>query len=218
MKTHDEKMSGFPKAGVYLVTSESLSAGRSTLDIVGAALKAGIKLVQLREKDLSARELVRIGEKIRNLTRQFDALLIINDRVDVAVAVEADGVHLGQDDFPVEKARDLAPDLIIGASTHSLKEAVEAEKKGASYVNIGPVYPTGTKSWTGDYVGIAGLKKIAPALNIPFTVMGGIKAGNIAELRNAGATVFAVVTAITAADDPASAAEDLLKKAKGETQ
>ncbi|MFW6152174.1 MAG: thiamine phosphate synthase [Verrucomicrobiota bacterium] len=218
MKTHDDKMSAFEEAGVYLVTSESLSAGRSTLEIVKTALEAGIKLVQLREKDCSARKLVRMGEKVRNLTRQFGALLIINDRVDVALAVEADGVHLGQDDFPVEKARVMGPDLIIGASTHSLKEALEAEKKGASYVNIGPVYPTGTKSWTGDYLGIEGLKNIAPALNIPFTVMGGIKAGNLDALKKAGANVFAVVTAITAADDPASATKDLLKKARGETQ
>ncbi len=216
MEKHDRNMLKFQDAGIYLVTSESLSNGRSTPYIVEAALKAGIKLVQLREKDFSARKLILAAEKLRDMTRQFDALLIINDRVDVALAVEADGVHLGQDDFPVEKARALAPDLIIGASTHNYREAREAEKKGASYVNIGPIYPTNTKSWAGDYLGTKGLKHIAPELSIPFTVMGGIKAENIAGLREVGAKIFAVITAITGADNPESAAENLLEKAKGE--
>ena len=116
-------MRRFRDAGLYLVTSQSLSSGRATLEIVRAALAGGVKLVQLREKDLSTRRLLGLARKVRELTAKAGALLIINDRLDIALAVGADGVHLGQDDLPVDEARKIAPDLIIGASSHSRKEA-----------------------------------------------------------------------------------------------
>jgi thiamine-phosphate pyrophosphorylase len=205
-----QRMRQFSAAGLYLVTSESMSAGRSTVQVVRAALEGGVRLVQLREKDYPTRDLVTLARNVRNLTQDAGALLIINDRVDIALAVGADGVHLGQDDLPIADARRVAPDLILGASSHSEEEARSAEQQGASYVNIGPLFPTGTKSWSGAYLGLDGLKRIAPCVSIPFTVMGGIKSEHIADLRAAGARTIAVVTAITAAADPARAARDLL--------
>ncbi len=208
---HDERMRRFNAAGLYLVTSQSLSAGRSTQDVVRAALAGGVRLIQLREKELPLRAYVTLAEELRDLTAQAGALLIINDRVDVALTVGADGVHLGQDDFPVPAARRLAPDLIIGASTHSIEDARRAQDEGASYLNIGPVFPTGTKRWEGEFLGVEGVKRIARVTKIPFTVMGGIKKEHFSELVRAGARTLALVTAVTAADDPQRAAHELLE-------
>jgi thiamine-phosphate pyrophosphorylase len=204
-------MRRFNAAGLYLVTSQSLSAGRSTQDVVRAALAGGVRLIQLREKELPLRAYVTLAEELRDLTAQAGALLIINDRVDVALTVGADGVHLGQDDFPVPAARRLAPDLIIGASTHSIEDARRAQDEGASYLNIGPVFPTGTKRWEGEFLGVEGVKRIARVTKIPFTVMGGIKKEHFSELVRAGARTLALVTAVTAADDPQRAAHELLE-------
>ena len=138
---HTERLRRLRQAGIYLVTSQALSAGRTTLEIAQAALAGGIRLIQLREKELPTREFFRLAEQMRQLTDDVGALLIITDRLDIALAVGADGVHLGQEDLPITAARRLAPDLIIGASTHSIAEAQQAEKDGASYINIGPLFP-----------------------------------------------------------------------------
>jgi len=208
---HAERMSRFREAGLYLVTSQAMSAGRTTQDIVKAALSGGVKLIQLREKEMPLREYLELAHVVRGLTAREGALLIINDRVDVALAVGADGVHLGQDDFPPREARRLGPDLIIGASTHSVEEALRAQDEGASYINIGPIYPTGTKVWEGAFLGLAGLRTIAAVSRVPFSVMGGIKISHIPGLLNAGARTIALVTAVTAAPTPADAARELLK-------
>ncbi len=203
---HAERMRQFAAAGLYLVTSQAQSAGRSTPDIVAAALRGGVRLIQLREKELCARDLLAMAHKVRELTARRGALLIVNDRLDIAMAVGADGVHLGQTDLPVAEARKLAPDMLIGASSHSVAEAGAAEAAGASYVNIGPLFPTQTKEWRGAFIGIDGMRRIAAVLTVPFTVMGGIKEHHIAELAQAGARIFAMVTAVTAAADPECAA------------
>ncbi|MGI6086736.1 MAG: thiamine phosphate synthase [Kiritimatiellia bacterium] len=207
---HTERLRRLRQAGIYLVTSQALSAGRTTLEIAQAALAGGIRLIQLREKELPTREFFRLAEQMRQLTADVGALLIINDRLDIALAVGADGVHLGQEDLPITAARRLAPDLIIGASTHSIAEAQQAEKDGASYINIGPLFPTQTKQWDGEFLGLEGLRRISATVSLPFTVMGGIKPNHIPELRRAGAQIIAVVTAITAASDPERAARELL--------
>jgi thiamine-phosphate pyrophosphorylase len=203
-------MERFTRTGLYLVTSEEFSAGKSTVHIVQAALAGGVKLVQLREKALSSRDLLSLARCIRELTAASEALLIINDRLDIALACDADGVHLGQEDLPVRDARRLAPDMIIGASSHNATQAVEAETQGASYVNIGPLFPTDTKNWRREFLGVDGLKQISKKLTIPFTVMGGIKKEHVAELCAAGARTIAVVTAVTAAGDPRAAAAELV--------
>ena len=212
MSIHDERMQRFRAAGLYLVTSQSLSAGRSTLDIVRQALVGGVTLIQLREKDLPLRDTLELARDVRALTKPYGCLLIINDRIDVALAAGADGVHLGLDDLPIDAARSIAPDLIIGASSHTIKEAEAAQAAGASYVNIGPIYPTQTKNWTEAYLGIEGLRRIAPHVNIPFTVMGGIKQPHIPELCAAGASTIALVTAVTAAPNPEQTARELLEE------
>jgi len=174
------------------------------------ALAGGVRLIQLREKDMPISRLTKLAEKIRAMTKKKGALLIINDCLDLALAVGADGVHLGQDDLPVARARNIAPDLIIGVSTHSLKEALAAQRAGASYINIGPLFPTKTKKWNEKFLGIQKMKQIASKIKIPFTVMGGIKAEHIPDLIRAGVKTIAVVTAVTAADNPRKAAKQLL--------
>ena len=207
---HRERMAQFLNAGLYLVTSQPLSAGRRTLDIVEQALNGGVRLIQLREKELSTASFTALAHEVRVLTGARDALFIVNDRLDVALSVGADGVHLGQDDLPVAEARRLAPELIIGASTHSEEELQAAQAAGASYVNIGPLFPTRTKEWTGAYLGWEGLERLARIATVPYTVMGGIKNSHIPELTKKGVRTIAVVTAVTGAAQPEQAARDLL--------
>ncbi|MFA5043070.1 MAG: thiamine phosphate synthase [Kiritimatiellia bacterium] len=213
---HTDRLRRFQRAGLYLVTSQALSRGRTTLEIVDAALRGGARLVQLREKGMPMPDFLQLAGQVRARTAQAGALLIINDRLDAALAVGADGVHLGQTDFPIAAARRLAPDLIIGASTHSPAEAQAAGRAGASYINIGPLFPTQTKRTSGEFLGLEGLKEIARHATIPWTVMGGIKPEHIPALIQAGARTIAVVTAITAADAPAQATRELLFKIRGQ--
>jgi thiamine-phosphate pyrophosphorylase len=207
---HTERMQRFTQAGLYYVTSEPLSAGRSTLDVLNEALDGGIRLVQLREKTFERKAFTQLAEAARELTDRYDAILIVNDYLDIALAAGADGVHLGQQDLPVAAARRVAPDLIIGASSHTREEFLDAQAAGASYINIGPLFPTKTKEWLGDYLGIDGMRDIAQLAKVPFTVMGGIKTEHIPELVAAGAQTIALVTAISAQPSPRDAATALL--------
>lgn len=186
---------------IYPVTCERLSAGRSDLEVLEAVIGGGARIIQLREKEYSGRDLYHLALAFRRITRQAGVLLFINDHLDIAVAVEADGVHLGQDDLPVAAARRLAPELLIGASTHSLEEALQAQRDGADYVNIGPIFPTKTKEGVRDYLGPEAIRTIGGGLEVPFTVMGGINETNIDQVLAAGARRVAMVTAITQAAD-----------------
>jgi thiamine-phosphate pyrophosphorylase len=206
--THAERLRVFDEADLYVVITEALCAGRSALDILGMTLAAGVRLVQLREKDLDGRRLYERAREFRRLTTAAGALLIINDRLDIAMAAGADGVHLGQEDLPLEAARRVAPELIIGASTHSLEEALAAQATGASYVNIGPIFATQTKEGVAP-LGPEMIDRIVPHLRIPWTTMGGIKSTNIDQVVCRGAKHPAVITAVTAAADPTAAARKL---------
>lgn len=203
------RMARFESSDLYVVITEAFCAGRSALDVLDATLAAGVRLIQFREKDFDDRQLYQRALAFRERTRAADALLIIDDRVDIALAVEADGVHLGQSDLPIRAARALAPDLILGASSHTLKEALAAQDAGASYVNIGPIFPTQTKSVPTRALAPAMIDAIAPHLRIPWTTMGGIKLDNIHEVLKRGARHVAVVTAVTAAADVHAAAKEL---------
>lgn len=207
---HASRMARFVEAGLYLVTSQSLSAGRTTLAVVDAVLSAGVRLIQLREKEMGTADMMALAREVRERTERVGALLLINDHVDVALAVGADGVHLGLADMPIPEARRLGRNLIIGASSHTIEEAKRAEAEGASYVNIGPVFPTKTKSWEDAFLGVEGVRLISREVGIPFTVMGGIQPEQVPELCAVGARTLAVVTAVTAAEDPGAAAGDLL--------
>ncbi len=205
----DERMRRFADADLYVVITEAFCNGRPALTVLDAVLEAGVRLVQLREKDCADHELHARALAFRERTRAHGALLIIDDRVDVALAAGADGVHLGEHDLPVEAARRIAPDLILGASSHNLPEALAAQDAGASYVNIGPIFATQTKRVPSGALGPGAIDEIAPRLRIPFTTMGGIKAHNIGELLRRGARHIAVVTAVTAAPDVCAAAREL---------
>jgi thiamine-phosphate pyrophosphorylase len=199
----------FRETDLYVVITECFCAGRTALAVLDEVLAAGVGVVQLREKEIDDRELFERALVFRERTLRAGALLIIDDRVDVALAAEADGVHLGQSDLPVREARRLAPGLLIGASSHTPEQAWEAQAAGASYVNIGPIYPTQTKATGIPALGPSALNRTAPRLTIPYTVMGGIKAHNLVALLERGARHVAVVTAVTAADDIAGAARTL---------
>jgi len=196
---YEDRLTLLNHIDLYPVTCQELSSGRTNLEVLDAVLAGGVKIIQLREKDWSKKDVYDLAVIFKKKTRACNALLIINDHIDIALAVDADGVHLGQNDLPVNAARKIAPDLIIGASSHHLDQALQAEKDGADYINIGPVFPTKTKKDAPEFIGINAIKTIGPKLNKPFTVMGGINQTNIHEVLKAGARRVAMVTGITRA-------------------
>lgn len=205
----------FEQVDLYPVTCEKLSAGRSNVEVLEQIVRGGAKIIQLREKELSTRDFYHMALKFREMTTKAGILLIVNDRIDIAMAVEADGVHLGQEDLPLSAARALAPDLLIGASTHSLEEALQAQEEGVDYVNIGPIFPTKTKEGVEKFLGPDAIAAISPYLRTPFTVMGGINASNIDQVLMKGARRVAMVTAVTEAPDIAQAVSSLRAKIQG---
>jgi thiamine-phosphate pyrophosphorylase len=196
---------------IYPVTCQELSEGRSNLEVLAAVLAGGAKIIQLREKLWDKKDLYELALEFRKLTRTHDALLIINDHVDVALAAGADGVHLGQEDLPIKAARYIAPELIIGASSHNLIQALTAEQNGADYVNIGPIFPTKTKANTVRFLGPEAIAEIGPQLTVPYTTMGGIHPDNIGRVLEAGARRVAMITGITRASDIAARVRQLRK-------
>jgi len=195
---------------LYLVTDRGLAKGRSTLDIVRAAVSGGVTCVQLREKDCSTREFIEQAIAIKDFLKERRVPLIINDRVDVALAVGADGVHLGQTDMPLKTAQKILGDsMIIGISAESLEDAVEAEKGGADYLGVSPIYATPTKTDTAPPLGLEGLRSIRQAVNLPLVGIGGLNRDNAADVIRSGGDGVAVVSAIVSAGDPAGAARNL---------
>jgi len=198
-----ERIEAFKETDVYPVITTDFCAGRSPETITEAVLTGGAKILQIREKNMPDGDFLFLLKKIRQLTRKYGALLIVDDRVDAALAAEADGVHLGQEDFPVPEARKLAPELLFGLSTHNEREVIQAQQAGCNYLNIGPIYPTRTKQLTCHSLGLKTLKNLIPMVHCPFSVMGGIKMEHLPELYSCGAKHIAAVTAFTLADDPA---------------
>ncbi|MDA8410310.1 MAG: thiamine phosphate synthase [Treponema sp.] len=195
---------------LYLVTDRSLSRGRSTESLVEAAIRGGATVVQYREKNLSTRMMIEEAAAIAAICRRLGALFIVNDRLDVALAVGADGLHVGQDDMPARVARDLlGPAAILGVSAGSGAEAKKAEAAGADYIGASPIFSTPTKTDAGPALGIAGLSAMAAATTLPVVAIGGINADNARSLIAAGASGLAVVSAIVAADDPEVSARNL---------
>lgn len=196
---------------LYVVTGPELSRGRSLEEVTASALKGGAGCVQLRAKGLGKRPLLKAAREMRRLTEDAGATLIINDHLDIALAAGADGVHLGQDDLPIPEARRLAgPALLLGASTHTLEQALEAEREGADYINVGPVFPTQTKQGGSPPVGPALITRVKAEVRTPQTCMGGIHLGNVREVVLAGADRVAVVSAVVAAEDIEQAARALV--------
>ncbi len=197
----------------YLVTQQTLSEGRSTVEIVEKAIDGGIDAVQLREKEMSAKDRYELGQTLRELTAEAGVALIVNDRVDLACAIDADGVHLGQSDLPISVAREqLGDEATIGVSVSTVSEARLAAITGADYLGVGAIYGTTSKPQAPtaeDGLGLEALSDIVQTVRIPVTAIGGISPENAAEPIEAGASSVAVISAITAADDPAAAADDL---------
>lgn len=206
-----ERMELFSQVDLYPVISSEYTNGRPVLEVLKSIADGGARIVQLREKNIDKCDFYKLAEQYRLITSEYNMLLIINDHLDVALAVDADGVHLGQEDLPLTAARRIAPELILGSSTHNIPEVLEAQELGASYINIGPINSTNTKLLTYQSLGIDGLKEVAAVSTVPFTVMGGIKAGDIQPLVQAGAKKIAMVTEVTMADDITQRVIDLRK-------
>ena len=202
--TEKERVEAFKKASVYPVVTTDFCAGRNPLDVVRSILEGGAKVVQVREKTMCDRDYLNLLKEARKLTDDFGALLIADDRLDAALLADADGVHLGQDDLPCAEARKIAPQLFIGVSTHNRDELLAAQRDGCSYLNIGPIFPTGTKSLPMNPLGLETLSELAPQVKVPFSVMGGIKFSHLKTLRSHGCLHIAAVTAFTQAENPAA--------------
>ena len=199
---------------LYLITDRKLfSSTDSFVKSVGEALAAGVKAVQLREKDLPTRELLDMSYKFRDLTTRFDAKLFINDRLDIALSVCADGIHVGRSGIPIREIRRIAGDrLMIGCSTHSVTEAIEAERDGADFITFGPLYPTPAKLKFGEPVGLDSLREAKKEVGLTIFGIGGIKSENIKDVINSGASGVALISGILSMSDIALAAHEYLKK------
>jgi thiamine-phosphate pyrophosphorylase len=198
---------------LYVVTDRQLTGGRPLLLVVEAALRGGARAVQLREKDLPPRELYPLALEMRQLTQAYGARLLINDRADVALAVNADGVHLTTTSLPASIARQvLGPRRLIGVSTHTRAEAQAAVEEGADFVVFGPVFFTPSKAPFGQPVGLDALRAVRAVVKSPILAIGGIKPTNLDQVLAAGADGIAVISAIISADDPTAATQDLLAR------
>jgi thiamine-phosphate pyrophosphorylase len=197
---------------LYLISDRHQTGGRPLVSVVEDALKAGVKAVQLREKDLSSRELYELAYEMRKVTARHNARLFINDRADVALAVDADGVHLGGDSMPIYRARKiLGEKKLIGVSCHNQVTAITAQEKGADFITFGPVYYTPSKAAYGAPVGVERLETITSCLAIPVFALGGIKTHNVPEVLAGGATGVALISAVIAAPHPFEASRAILE-------
>ncbi|HEY8425866.1 MAG TPA: thiamine phosphate synthase [Limnochordales bacterium] len=195
---------------VYVVTDRELARGRSLESVVAAAIAGGATAIQLREKKATTREFVELAQALRGMTQEAGVSLIVNDRIDVALAVDADGVHVGQDDMPARLARQLiGPERILGVTAGTEEEARRAQRDGADYLGCTAVFPTSTKPDHREPLGLDGLERLARAVSIPVVAIGGIHAGNAADVLARGAAGIAVVSAVMAADDPEAATRQL---------
>jgi thiamine-phosphate pyrophosphorylase len=197
---------------LYLITDrKQLPPGRDLVETVAAALEGGVRAVQLREKDLAAAELYPLARELRELTARHGARLLINDRLDVALAVEADGVHLGGHSLPVAVARKiLGPGRLIGVSTHRPEEVAAAQRGGADFATFGPVFFTPSKAAFGEPVGLDRLREACSTTTLPVFALGGVTRERLPELRAAGVRGVALITAILAASEPTAAAAAIL--------
>jgi thiamine-phosphate pyrophosphorylase len=209
----DERLNGLK---LYLITDRKLFQAQCSLYLaVETALQAGVKYIQLREKRLPTRMMLDMAYWMRELTREYGAKLLVNDRVDIALAVGADGVHLGQKSLPAHAARKIAGDnFLIGVSTHGIDEALQAEQDGADFITLGPVYRTPSKIRYGAPIGVDILKQVKSRVSVPVLAIGGIKADSVQDVVSAGADGVAVITGILAEEDIRGTTEKFLRLIK----
>jgi thiamine-phosphate pyrophosphorylase len=208
------KRQRFPDCDIYCITASQFSLGRSNLDIVRQMLEADIKVIQYREKDFSMRQKYQECLAIRDLSAQYNACFIVNDDVHLALAVESDGIHVGQDDLPVEKVRDLVGDnMLVGLSTSSPEQVENAAKTGiVDYIGVGPLYQTFTKKDAQPAAGLVFLDYVVSHCQIPFVAIGGIKESNLAQVITHGATCVCLVSEIVCAPDIGAKIRNLRKQ------
>ena len=195
---------------LYVVLDPGVAAGRDLMTLLDAVIAGGCRMVQLRDKSAPSGHLVPVAERLQARCREAGVTFIVNDRVDLAVAIGADGVHLGQDDLPPRLARPLLrPGMILGLSTHSVEQARQAQADGADYVAVGAMFPTRTKA-DFELVGPALVRAVRPEIRVPLIGIGGIGPDNVGEVIRAGADGVAVISAVCAAGDPAAASAHFL--------
>lgn len=195
---------------LYLITDRSFLNGRSLKECVEDAIKGGVTLIQIREKDASTREFYEVAKEVKEVTSKYNIPLIINDRIDIAIAIDAEGVHLGQSDMPLKLARKiLGKDKIIGISANNLEEALEAQKDGADYVGLGPIFYTGTKKDIDEPIGVQGLREITENIDIPSVAIGGINKENAKLVLESGVQGISLISAILGSEDVEKASREL---------
>lgn len=205
--------------GLYVITDEQLYPGRTHAQIARAAVEGGARIIQIRDKTASDRKFYEDAVELRRITREAGALFVVNDRVDIAMAVGADGLNTGQTDIPLEAARRLVgSDMLIGISADTPEEAKEAEKSGADYIGFGPVFPTTTKLDAGPVSGLDTLQAVCQASRLPVVAIGGIGLSNIAAVARAGATCAAVISSVVCSDDMVAATADLVRLLASESR
>ncbi len=196
---------------LYLITDRKQARGGDLFGVVEEALKGGVRAVQLREKDIFSRELYEMAHELRKLTSRYDARLFINDRIDIALAVDADGVHLGGDSLPIYKTRALiGENMLLGVSCHNQMSAITAQEKGADFITFGPVFFTPSKAPYGEPVGLDKLEIVTSLLEIPVFALGGVNRNNTRQIMEAGASGIALISAIISAENPLKESEALL--------
>ena len=194
---------------VYLVTDHRNKTNDEFLKIIEEAIKGGTSIVQLREKTASTKDFYQLALKVKEITSKYDVPLLINDRIDIAIAVDSEGVHIGQDDMPADIARKIiGEDKILGVSASTVEEAKKAQEDGADYIGSGAVFPTATKD-DADSVSKEELKEIVDSIDIPVVAIGGITLENAGSLKDTGIAGFSVVSAIMSADEPKEASQKL---------
>ena len=205
--------------GIYIIVDNTARPDRDHMEIAEAALSGGAKIIQLRAKNLGKRKLYERALKIRELAKEHGSLFIVNDHLDVAIAAGADGAHLGQEDLPISAARGIAGErLIIGISTHSIQQALDADKAGADYIGFGAMYSTTSKDNPTEPQGPARLKEVVRAVSIPVVAIGGICRERVTETARTGTAGFAVISAVSTAEDMRGEVEELIRLWKGESR
>lgn len=197
---------------LYAILDPEQIKGRAIEDILGELLRAGVKILQLRAKSLAAKDFLALARQVRKQTEAYDCRLIVNDRVDIAMACNADGVHLGQDDLPLHAGRKLLGGKIIGISTHDIEQARQAQGGGADYIGFGPMFGTQTKDTGYNARGTDMLKEIRAAVAIPIVAIGGINEQNVSQVWQAGADSAAIISDILGSKDIAAKIEAILSQ------
>ena len=203
---------------LYAIVDTAQTGGRPLVSVIDAMLAGGVSVLQLRVKDRPADEFLRLALTARERTARAGCLFIVNDRVDVALAARADGVHLGQDDLPLEAARPLVGEMLIGISTHSLEQAEAAERGGADYIGFGPMFPTRTKETGYGSRGLSMLESVRRRVGIPIVAIGGITAENVARTWNSGADAAAMISYLTQSDDVTARVKEILDLKPSDTR